>query len=64
MDIEAERQCNYDRLIMFGTSVGDLRFCGSRSCETYISSRNSICLRFISDASVVGRGFRVLIDGE
>ncbi|XP_059085235.1 uncharacterized protein LOC131882184 [Tigriopus californicus] len=62
MDIETHDRCLYDMLAFFGTTLGNLGFCGTGAGRIYQSVGIIFMVRFTSDGSVNGGGFRVRVE--
>ena len=64
MDIESGTNCGYDYIqiqngLLYGSGVPPGKLCGSlTSNSTFISSRETLIVRFVTDGSVTKRGFR------
>ena len=64
MDIESETNCRYDYIqiqnaVMYGSGVLPGRLCGSlTSNSTFFSYNETLTVRFVTDRSETGRGFK------
>ena len=64
MDIESETNCPYDYMqiedpVLYGSGVLPGRLCGSLTSNSIFSSYNeTLIVRFVTDDSVIARGFK------
>ena len=64
MDIESATNCKYDFIeiqngVLYGSGVPPGKLCGSlTSNSTFISYRETLIVRFVTDGSVTSKGFK------